>query len=75
MASTWRITGQVADQTQILTSGQVVTGHVVFFATGLGNRDSVFVPDDHYNAAAVRTLVQAQADTVDEVGELSNGKL
>jgi hypothetical protein len=71
MAATWQVTGQQADQTTF-TGGQPVTGHVVSFITGEGNRDSVFVPDDHYTPAKVKQLIQAQADRVDAVGRLTH---
>ena len=71
MAVSWTVTGQLADQTDVTTSGQVVTGHIVYFITGEGNRGSVFIPNDHFRPDAVKTLVAAQAKLVDEVGNLS----
>jgi hypothetical protein len=71
MAETWTVTGQTADQTQITAAGQVITGTQVYFITGAGNRDSVFVPDDAYTVAAVTTLVKARAQLVDQVGALT----
>ena len=73
MAATWTVTGQQSDQTTFI-GGQPVSGHVVSFVTGEGWRDSVFVPDDHYNAANVKKLVQAAADRADSVGKLSSGQ-
>lgn len=70
--STWQVTGQLADQTQITSAGQVVTGHLVYFITGDGHRDSVFVPDDHYTPDSVRALIAAQAARADAVGQLSS---
>jgi hypothetical protein len=40
--------------------------------TGAGNRGSVFVPNDHYNPAAVKVLIHAQAVTADSVALLTN---
>lgn len=72
--ATWEVTGQQADQTQITQAGQVVTGHVVYFTTGEGNSDSVFVPDGQYNANTVRRLIEARAAIADEVGSLAAGQ-
>jgi hypothetical protein len=73
MAVTWTVTGVLADQTNITTAGQVVTGKRVYFQTGEGNRDSVFVPDDQYKPATVKTLVQAAAALADQVSTLHSG--
>lgn len=73
MPSTWTVTSQLSDQTQITSAGQVVTGHIVYFITGDGHRDSVFVPDDHYTPDNVRTMIAAQAAAADAVGQLSSG--
>lgn len=74
MASSWTITGQQPDQIQFI-GGQSVTGHLISFRTGEGWVDSVFVPDSHYNPRAIRILIQAKANTVDEVGALSAGSV
>lgn len=74
MASSWEVTGQVADQTTITTAGQVVTGHQVYFITGTGYRGSVFVPDEQYTPANVKTLINAAAARGDQVAELTSGQ-
>ena len=74
MATTWRVTADTPDQYDFDTGGSPVIGHRVAFITGEGNRGSVFVPNDHYNAAAVKTLVHAQAVTADSVASLTSGE-
>lgn len=72
MATTWQITGDTPDQYEFDAANNPVTGHRVSFLTGAGRRGSVFVPEDHYNAAAVRQLVAAKAAIADEVGSLTS---
>lgn len=73
--SGWKITDQVTDQVKNTRAGATVTGVDVYFITGDGNEGSVFVMDQHYNAANVRKAVQAKANLIDEVGALSHGNL
>lgn len=73
--SGWKITDQVTDQVQNTRAGATVTGVQVYFITGDGNEGSVFVMDQHYNAANVRKAVQAKANLIDEVGALGHGNL
>ena len=73
--SGWKITDQVSDQVQNTRAGATVTGVQIYFVTGDGNDGSVFVMDQHYNAANVRKVVQAKANLIDEVGALSHGSL
>lgn len=73
--SGWKITDQVTDQVQNTRAGATVTGVQVYFITGDGNEGSVFVMDQHYNAANVRKAVQAKANLIDEVGALAHGNL
>lgn len=72
MASGWQVTSQVTDQLITTLAGQVVTGTYVYFITGEGQEGSVFVPDQHYNAATVRKMIQARADVLDEVYKLAH---
>lgn len=72
MATTWRVTADTPDQYDFDSGGSPVLGHRVSFITGLGNRGSVFVPNDHYNPGAVKTLVHAQAVTADSVASLTD---
>lgn len=71
MAATWTVTGQASDQFEVDGAGNPVSGYRVSFLTGAGNRGSVFVPEDHYSPATVRTLIQARANLMDEVGTLA----
>lgn len=72
MAATWSVTGDTADQISFELGPNPVTGHLISFLTGAGHRGSVFVPNEHYNPAAVRRLVQAQANLADEIGSLTS---
>lgn len=73
MAATWHVTGQAADQYEVDGAGNPITGYAVSFITGNGNRGSVFVPKDQYREATVKTLIQAQANTMDAIGGLTSG--
>lgn len=70
MAATWHVTSQAADQYEFDGAGNPIIGYRVSFVTGGGNRGSVFVPNDQYKAETVKTLIQAQANTMDVVGAL-----
>ncbi len=72
MAATWNVTADTPDQYEFDGAGNPVIGHRVSFITGQGNRGSVFVPQDHYNPAAVRTLIVKAAVIADEVGSLTS---
>jgi hypothetical protein len=72
MAVTWQVTGDTPGQYDMDAAGNPVTGHVIAFTTGAGNRGTVFVPDQHYNAASVKALVAAQAAIVDEISSLKS---
>lgn len=71
--SGYQVTSQASGQVQVTQAGQVVTGVQVYFTTGDGNTDSVFVPDEHYNVDNVRKMVTARATLVDTIGGLSDG--
>lgn len=68
--ATWRVTGQTED-TQLTADGRVLAGVKVLFRTSAGVDSSVFVPNDQYNAAAVRAAVAARAAAIDSVSGLS----
>ena len=72
MAASWRITGDRPDQVWFV-AGQDVTGHMITFITGNGHPGSVMVPDEQYFAARVKAIIQAKANTVDEVNALHEG--
>lgn len=73
MAATWHVTGQAADQYEVDGAGNPVTGYVVSFLTGGGNRGNVFVPKDQYKEATIRTLIQAAANTMDAISAMTSG--
>lgn len=72
MASGWTITGDLPDQYSTAISATPVIGHVIQFQTASGNRGTVFIPDDHYTVAAVRSAVQVKADLTDEISKLAH---
>lgn len=72
MSTTWHVTGDTPDQYNFDNAGSPVLGHQITFITGEGNRGSVFVPNDHYNPAAVKALVNGQATTADAVASLTH---
>lgn len=71
MATTWSVTSDNPDQLEFDGAGNPVSGHRIGFITGAGNRGSVFVADDHYNANAVRALINAQAVRADQIRGLT----
>lgn len=72
MAATWTVTGDAPDQFSPDNTTNPKLGHVISFITGNGNRGSVFVPNDHYNEAAVRAIIQPQADEADKIAVLTH---
>ena len=68
----YQVTRQLPDQFQLTGSGPPVTGVVVEFLTGDGNRGTVFIADDQYNADSVRSAVAAKAALIDQVGALAD---
>jgi hypothetical protein len=72
MATTWEVTDQLANQYGPASAGTPQLGVEVFFITGLGNRSSVWVANDHYNVTEVRNAIIAKAVIVDGVGTLKH---
>lgn len=70
MAVSWTVTGQLDQQYGDVGSGTPVLGHVISFITGDGDRGSVFIPADKYNAANVRAAIVAKATVIDQVAHL-----
>lgn len=71
MAATWSVNRQAADQIDLATSGDPVSGVRIFFTTGLGQTGSVFVPDTQYhNTGVVKEAIQLQADQMDRIAQL-----
>jgi hypothetical protein len=62
---------QSPDQYDFTTPGDPVLGTTVYFTTAAGNPGSVFVPNAHYNAATVKTMVSAKAKVIDAVGAIT----
>lgn len=72
MSASWTVTGDLPDQYSS-TPGQLpVLGHAISFVTANGHRGTVFVPEDKYNEATVRAVIQAKADTVDTINALTS---
>ena len=71
--SGWTVVAQVTDQIINTNAGQTVVGTYVYFVTGDGNEGSVFIADQHYNAATVKNAIHAKAALLDEVGRLGVG--
>jgi hypothetical protein len=67
--STWTVDSQL-EQTQGGPQG-IVRGVLISFTTGLGNKGTVFVSDAQYSVAAARTALQARAELLDAVSQLS----
>lgn len=74
MAVSWQVTGDTPDQYDLDGAGNPVIGHKITFLTGEGNPGSVFVSENHYNPAYVRTVVHAQAVKVDEINAMTGGE-
>lgn len=71
--SGWAVTDQAADQVIITPAGQPVTGTYVYFATAHGNQGSVFMDDPHYTEKNTHTAVNARAELMDRIGQLTKG--
>lgn len=69
----WRITSQVADQTRNDNAGNTLVGSLIYFTTGGGNDGVVFVPDNMLTVKHIKTVVQAKANLMDEIGALVVG--
>lgn len=60
-------TGQtVADQ-----AGNVQVGNIVYYMTGEGNQDSVFVTDNRFNEDNVKAAIRPRAKRLDRISQLS----
>lgn len=71
--TTWQVTRQVADYQIIDLAGLPVTGVLVSFLTGAGNRGNLFVPDDQYaNPANVQAALAAKAQLIDTIGSMTD---
>lgn len=72
MSATWTVTGDAPDQFSTTGGSNPVLGHVISFVTGNGNRNTAFVPNDHYNVAGVRAIIQPLADETDKIAVLTH---
>lgn len=68
-APTWKVENTSPRTTVI--NGQPVTGHVVTFVTGAGNRSEVFVTDSGKSLDAARKVIAEQAAYVDGISSLT----
>lgn len=60
-------TGQtIADQ-----SGNVQVGNIVYYQTGQGNQDSVFVTDNKFNEDNVKASIRPRAKRLDRISQLA----
>lgn len=66
----WRVTSQQETQ-QPGPAGTYTKGVNVYFALDSGEAGSVFIPQAQYNTETVRAAVQARADQMAEIGQLS----
>ena len=69
--SSWAVTSQQTGQTINDDAGNTIVGTYVYFTTGQGNKGSVFIPDAKYTTKYVTEQVRAQANLIDEIGNLS----
>lgn len=68
----WTVDSQT-QRTRADASGNVSDGYDVAFHTGEGHYGSVFIPAARYTLERVAAAVQAEADKLDAVGNLSSG--
>lgn len=71
-SAAWTVDSQV-QRTKADASGNVAEGYDVAFHTGEGHYGTVFVPSARYTLDKVAAAVQAEADKLDAVGNLSSG--
>lgn len=74
MATSWHVTADLPGQFDFDAAGNPIDGHRISFVTGTGATGTVFVPEAHYNAASVRTMINAKAATADQIASLSHGE-
>lgn len=71
--STWEVTNQLTNQVKNTPTGGTVEGTYIYFVTGEGNADAIFVPANIYpNKKKVHALLRTAADLVDEIGALTD---
>lgn len=71
--TTWEVTGQLTNQVKNTPTGGTVEGTYIYFITGEGNADAIFVPSNIYpNKKKVHALLAQAAQLVDEIGNLSD---
>lgn len=69
--SGWVVTSQLTNQVNNTPTGGSQEGTWIYFTTNEGNSGAVFVPDNIYpNKSKVRALIQAQAQLIDDVGNM-----
>lgn len=70
--TSWRVTGQVTDYQTLSSANEPITGVLVYFITGAGQRGSVLVADDHYDPDTVAAMVGQRAALLDQVAALTS---
>ena len=70
-AATWSVDSQ-NQRTMVTAGNQIVDGYEVAFHTGQGHVGTVFVPDTKYTPDNVKAMIQARADLLDSVGQLTH---
>jgi hypothetical protein len=66
--STWTVESQI-EQSQGGPQG-IIRGVLITFVTGIGNRGTVFVPDQQYNVPNAYSAIEARAELLDSVSQL-----
>lgn len=69
-APQWAVDSQTP-RTRANSTGTVEDGYDIAFSTSSGHNGVIFVPKSKYTPAAVRELLQAEADKVDAIGQLT----
>lgn len=67
----WRVTSQ-QEATQPGPAGTYTKGVVVFFNMDDGNAGSVFIPNNVYNAAAIKAAINERAAQLGAVQQLKS---
>lgn len=68
----YEVTSISTGQTIADESGNVQVGSIVYFMTGEGNKDSVFVPDNRFTEDNVKAAIRPRAKKVDRIAALAD---
>lgn len=69
-APQWAVDSQTP-RTRANATGTVEDGYDIAFSTAAGHNGVVWVPKSRYNPASVQAILQAEADQVDSIGQLT----